>query len=687
MRKIFSILLICFFILTPSLSAQWKKSSSIYGGSYSAFASDGDKIFCAGTNDIIVSKDNGLHWEDYCTLIEPSSSFAVSGNNIYVGTAHGLYFSNNSGETWQIIPSINRWVSTIIINNGYILVGGLDGLFISVDKGLTWVRKRTDNIASLIATADSIYLTTAWTVEVTNDQGNSWNKLLKSSWGGLKVAINRNTIVASTGVCGFFISTDKGITWDSSNVAPYKTGNRYRDKPFFHDNILFSGQYIEYGIDFSKDNGCTWTTNSFVNSNIQCFFSAGNRLLVGTTTGIFYTEDNGITFINTGGKPLNITQVLATTNKIIAISTPTNSSGITSLMAPSQSVYESADNGLTWSGAADGLYNYSASVWIGSVIYNKGYIYAASSNGLYRKGENEHTWVQYGLQNISLTNILVSNNNLYATSSNKLYISKDNGISWAISALAINNSIKAICANDKYVFLVTDSNIFRLDNNGSSWSSCETGLGNINGIVTCITAYGNNIYTNIMWSLYQSTNNGDAWNYFANNLSVGWISQILAYNGNVFAIGPDGIAVTKDYNSNWSTLNDNLPSRNILSLISFKDSVFVSLKDYGIWKRSAVGLISSIANNKEQYNFELGSNYPNPFNPITKIIFSVPERSLVKLIVFDILGNVVESLIDNELGAGYHEIIFDGSQLASGVYFYKLTTPKYTSARKMLLIK
>jgi len=79
--------------------------------------------------------------------------------------------------------------------------------------------------------------------------------------------------------------------------------------------------------------------------------------------------------------------------------------------------------------------------------------------------------------------------------------------------------------------------------------------------------------------------------------------------------------------------------------------------------------------------------YPNPFNLTTTIEFDIPERTNVKLVVYDILGREVETLIDKELEPGKYKINFTATNLPSGVYFYTLRTPKFTKTNKMLLIK
>ncbi|MEW6703069.1 MAG: T9SS type A sorting domain-containing protein [Bacteroidota bacterium] len=85
--------------------------------------------------------------------------------------------------------------------------------------------------------------------------------------------------------------------------------------------------------------------------------------------------------------------------------------------------------------------------------------------------------------------------------------------------------------------------------------------------------------------------------------------------------------------------------------------------------------------------FVLEQNYPNPFNPVTKISYSIPQRVNVKLRVYDILAKEVAELVNNTQEAGRYEVTFDGSNLPSGVYFYKLEAGRFVEVRKLLLIK
>ncbi|MFC2135583.1 FG-GAP-like repeat-containing protein, partial [Bacteroidota bacterium] len=86
-------------------------------------------------------------------------------------------------------------------------------------------------------------------------------------------------------------------------------------------------------------------------------------------------------------------------------------------------------------------------------------------------------------------------------------------------------------------------------------------------------------------------------------------------------------------------------------------------------------------------NFELKQNYPNPFNPSTVIRFHLNTYSYVVLKVYDLLGNEVETLVDEERSAGYYEAEFNAVNLASGVYLYSLQARQFSQVRKMILIK
>jgi hypothetical protein len=113
------------------------------------------------------------------------------------------------------------------------------------------------------------------------------------------------------------------------------------------------------------------------------------------------------------------------------------------------------------------------------------------------------------------------------------------------------------------------------------------------------------------------------------------------------------------YNDKWSVINP-------------PDSVVVSVMTFS-------GLVPT--------SYRLYQNYPNPFNPTSSIKFDIPRVSGVELIIYDVLGREVAVLVDQQLKPGTYEVAFDGTNLPSGVFFYKLEADDYVEVRKMVLIK
>ena len=85
--------------------------------------------------------------------------------------------------------------------------------------------------------------------------------------------------------------------------------------------------------------------------------------------------------------------------------------------------------------------------------------------------------------------------------------------------------------------------------------------------------------------------------------------------------------------------------------------------------------------------FSLSQNFPNPFNPLTKIQYTINSNQFVMLKVYDVLGEEVATLVNEEQDKGFHKVDFNAITLSSGVYFYQLKAGDYTSVKKMILLK
>jgi hypothetical protein len=85
--------------------------------------------------------------------------------------------------------------------------------------------------------------------------------------------------------------------------------------------------------------------------------------------------------------------------------------------------------------------------------------------------------------------------------------------------------------------------------------------------------------------------------------------------------------------------------------------------------------------------YDLAQNYPNPYNPTTLITYSIPTSSNVILKVYNVLGKLITTLVNENQGAGIYKVNFDAGSLSNGVYFYKIQAGNYTAVKKMLLLK
>lgn len=132
----------------------------------------------------------------------------------------------------------------------------------------------------------------------------------------------------------------------------------------------------------------------------------------------------------------------------------------------------------------------------------------------------------------------------------------------------------------------------------------------------------------------------------------------------------------------------NLPSVNTTQgriKVESADNIFFDISNYNFTLTNVVSAGSNTTEIPDSYS--LNQNYPNPFNPVTNLEFRIPESGFVSLKVFDILGNEVVTLINNNLLPGSYKTEFDGSNFASGIYFYKLESGNFQETKRMILIK
>jgi hypothetical protein len=124
-----------------------------------------------------------------------------------------------------------------------------------------------------------------------------------------------------------------------------------------------------------------------------------------------------------------------------------------------------------------------------------------------------------------------------------------------------------------------------------------------------------------------------------------------------------------------------------IDTVSF--AVEISSNGYVFWRDSTFKVVVGVESEQPTilFAYSLRQNYPNPFNPTTTISFCIPVQEQVQIHVFDCLGREVRTLLNDELPAGQHQVLFDADGLASCIYIYQLKSAGFCSSQKCLLVK
>jgi hypothetical protein len=109
------------------------------------------------------------------------------------------------------------------------------------------------------------------------------------------------------------------------------------------------------------------------------------------------------------------------------------------------------------------------------------------------------------------------------------------------------------------------------------------------------------------------------------------------------------------------------------------------MNQVGVINATATGITPTGSGIPKEYKLE--QNYPNPFNPTTNIKFDIPMSGNIRIVIFDVIGNELQPILDNVLQAGSYSIQFNATNLSSGLYLYKLISSDYSETKKMMLIK
>ena len=316
--------------------------------------------------------------------------------------------------------------------------------------------------------------------------------------------------------------------------------------------------------------------------------------------------------------------------------------------------------------------------------------------GIYKTSNNGSNWFSVNNSNtdtLAVSDIEKYNQNLFIATSNGLYMSTNEGVNWInikgniplslfTKVFYFSNKLYAAASYNNGLYCSTDF--------GVNWVRCYNGFP-----YSCnVTDYA--VLNNVLFvstyqnGLYKSSDNGLTWINCTEGLSNYVIS--ICTGGNMIFAGVLGIGVyySTNYGQNWNAVNNNgyTGSFDLNCLKSNSQYLFAGTYNAGVWRRPLSEIIGiQNISTETPAKYSLSQNYPNPFNPMCNVQFSMYKAGNVRLVVYDVQGREVQTLVNEKLRAGTYEVKFDGSALNSGVYFYKLSTEGFTETKKMTLIK
>lgn len=680
---------ILFFITTTT--AQWVQTNGPYGGNITAIGEKNGFIF-AGTlySGVYKSNDYGDTWYPSYSGLNINTTirgiFSID-NYIFLATSSGIYSSSDLGENWieKNAGITNLQIYDIVVLGMNMFAATGDGVFLSTDYGNTW-NQRNNGLTNLTTRAltvkgnrlfvgtvgDGIYYTdnngTDWNqsnnglgsmylydLETYNDillaaeeftgiytsSDNGLNWIGRGNYGQYgKFASSDSTIYLAGWLQGVFKSTNGGVSWIEINNG---LNNLLTLSIYYYNAKIFVGLQ-EGGVFLSTDYGSSWIekNSGLAVSNVVTLYSDGIDLFAGTNKqGIFYSSDygnnwmvinQGITF-GAGGYP-GISGIIKRDNKVM-------------ICTYGQGFLISTDNGLSWTTSNAGLSN----MYNISMTANDLYLFVGSAEaGIFRSEDDGQNWVQM-----------------------------NNGLS--------NLYIESLHSSDSILFAGTDDGVFRSTNYGENWESMNTGIFPV-GRVFALASNEEYTFASVSGYLFRSQDYGENWEQIGNSIGLPVSIRVIGSNIICGILFGEDLAVSNDNGETWHFINQGIIASAVWSISNNNLYLFAGTDIAGVWRINISEIITSVEQNPTQpTEFILGQNYPNPFNTATAIQFSIPQRGNIVLKVYDILGNEVSTLVNEEKAQGVYTINFDANNLASGLYLYRIQAGSFIDTKKMILLK
>lgn len=367
----------------------------------------------------------------------------------------------------------------------------------------------------------------------------------------------------------------------------------------------------------------------------------------------------------------------------------------------SGTIIKTIDGGISWvsqnSGTNADLYSvYFVDLNTGWTVGSGGGTILITTNG----GTN---WSSQGSQNYDpLYSVFFINSSIgwIAGEDNTILKTTNGGTDWIFLQGVFPKSVRSIYFTDENNGCAAGIDydggsyfgvIIRTTDGGASWTAQYSGY-------WLLSIYFTDSGTG--WAagagiILKTTDGGTSWNQQITGTSYQLYSVHFSDSSFGWAAGFDGntssgiILNTSDGGINWNPTV--IGADTVLYSVQFADlNNGWAVGDNGAILHTTNGGVSFVEEeelNEIPTEFVLLPNYPNPFNPSTKIKYSIPQISNVTIKVFDLLGNEIETLVNEEKPAGTYEITWYAESLPSGIYFYQLKAGVYTAVKKMILLK
>ncbi len=373
------------------------------------------------------------------------------------------------------------------------------------------------------------------------------------------------------------------------------------------------------------------------------------------------------------------------------------------VVGDSGTILRTTDGGTIWtvqtSGTSVPLYAvYFTHANTGTAVGASGIIIHTMNGGATWMGQSNETTV--GLFAVSFTD---ANTGTAVGGGGTFLRTANAGVNWISRSSGTLNTLHAVCFKDASTGIaVGDSGtVLRTSNGGSTWSMQSIGTTiRLAGVSFSNAAIGATVgWDGPRYVFAHTIDSGGTWTIQSGGRGAFFHDVAFSAADRATAVGwwapENGFMRTlhiADSGATWVDGGNTFPSGvRSLRAVCFTDSLTgTAVGSLGVILRTTTGGVTWIEGADEEdvpKRSILSQNYPNPFNPSTTIRFGLPQRSLVNLAVYNMLGQQVAQLVGNELDAGLHEVKFDGTGFSSGVYFYQLKTGDFTLTKRLMLLK